>query len=128
MPVCTHVTPLICETWTVTLNLSLVIYTMGTAPFVENLPGTALTQRGGTPLSSLPSECRGTQGVIVRLSWGALEHPGNDLEADSLCESGLEQVWLLPCGTPGGSGRRTPSLGGGYGWRISVRTQETPNR
>lgn len=31
----------------------------------------------------------------MRLSWGALEHPGNDLEADSLCESGLEQASSL---------------------------------
>lgn len=38
--------------------------------------------------------------------WGHIEHPRNDLEADSLLGgSGLEQVWLpLPCGVPEGSG------------------------
>lgn len=35
---------LVRKAWTVTLNLSLVIYTMGTTPFVESLPGTILTQ------------------------------------------------------------------------------------
>lgn len=59
---------------------------------------------------------------------GAMEHPGNDLEADSLCGSGVERVWLLPCEVPGGSGRQTPSLRGVYGWKIFFRTQETPNR
>lgn len=53
MPVRVHVTPLVRKAWTVTLNLSLVIYTMGTAPFVESLPGIALTQVAHPVISAL---------------------------------------------------------------------------